>query len=274
MKKTSVYLLTVTCLVFLRADLEGAERPQPLIVAHRGLLRHAPENTLANFRACLELRLGFEFDVARTKDGHLVCIHDDTVERTTNGTGKVSELTLAEIQELDAGSWFNAKFAGEKVPTVEEVLKLVAEFRQHDVLIAVDLKAENVEEDVVQLAEKHMVLNRLLFIGRTISEPGVRENIKEASKDAQTAAVANDVAEFSKALAEPNADWVYFRFVPRRGQMGDVHQAGKQAFIAGATVSGNRPENWRRATAAGIDAILTDYPLYLPTALSLLNETE
>jgi len=57
----------------------------PLIVAHRGLLHHAPENTLAYFRACLELRIGFEFDVERTKDGQLVCVHDDTVDRTTNG---------------------------------------------------------------------------------------------------------------------------------------------------------------------------------------------
>ncbi|MCC6509479.1 MAG: glycerophosphodiester phosphodiesterase, partial [Pirellulaceae bacterium] len=73
---------------------------EPLVVAHRGLLQHAPENTLANFRACLELRLGFEFDVARTKDGQLVCIHDDTVDRTTDGKGLVSQLTLAEIQRL------------------------------------------------------------------------------------------------------------------------------------------------------------------------------
>src|SRR2546426_3765520 len=61
----------------------------PLLVAHRGLLKHAPENTLASFAACLELRLGFELDIRRTKDGHLVCLHDDDVRRTTNGTGKV-----------------------------------------------------------------------------------------------------------------------------------------------------------------------------------------
>jgi len=68
-----------------------ATEPRPLVVAHRGLLRHAPENTLANFRACLELRLGFEFDVERTKDGHLVCIHDDTVHRANkpNGTAVI-----------------------------------------------------------------------------------------------------------------------------------------------------------------------------------------
>ena len=69
-------LLLSLCLCAIADVIHAAD---PLVVAHRGLLRHAPENTLANFRACLELRLGFEFDVARTKDGHLVCIHDDTL---------------------------------------------------------------------------------------------------------------------------------------------------------------------------------------------------
>ena len=115
------FLLLAICF-----SISNAHAADPLIVAHRGLLLHAPENTLANFRACLELRIGFEFDVQRTKDGHLVCIHDDTVDRTTNGKGQVSELTLEEIRKLDAGSWFDPKFAGEKVPTVEEILKLVS----------------------------------------------------------------------------------------------------------------------------------------------------
>jgi len=113
-----------------------ADTPTRLIVAHRGLLQHAPENTLANFRACLELRLGFEFDVPRSKDGHLVCIYDDAMNRTTSGTGNVADLTLEEIRRLDAGSWFNSKFAGEKVPTVEEVVALVADHHEKDVLIA------------------------------------------------------------------------------------------------------------------------------------------
>lgn len=239
----------------------------PLVVAHRGLLRHAPENTLANFRACLELRLGFEFDVEKSRDGQLVCIHDDTVDRTTNGTGRVSDLTLAQIQELDAGSWFDPKFAGEKLPTVEEVLKLVAEYKQHDVLIAVDLKAEGIGQDVGRVAQKHDVLDRLLFIGRTISDQKVREQIRMASERAQTAAVANDAEEFPKALAAPNADWVYFRFLPTREQMEAVHGAGKRAFIAGATVAGDLPENWRQAAEVGMDAILTDYPLALGMTL-------
>jgi len=263
MTRAFAVLLSVACSV----SQTCAYADGPLIVAHRGLLRHAPENTLANFRACLELRLGFEFDVERTKDGHLVCIHDGTVDRTTNGTGKVSELTLAQLRELDAGSWFDPKFAGEKVPTVDEVLKLIAEYRQHDVLIAVDLKAANVGQDVVRLAEQQKVLSRLLFIGRTISDPELRKKIKEASPKAHSAAVANSVFEFSTALSARSADWVYVRHLPTREAVEEVHRADKQVFIAGSTVSGSVTGNWRQAVEAGIDGILTDYPLELRTTL-------
>lgn len=239
-----------------------AAEPRPLIVAHRGLLHHAPENTLANFRACLELRLGFEFDVQRTKDGQLVCMHDSAVDRTTNGTGRIAELTLADIRGLDAGSWFDPQFAGEPVPTVEEVLKLVAEYRQYNsILVAVDLKAEKVARDVVQLAGKYDVLDRLLFIGSAISEPSLRDQIHRASTKAHTAAVANNAEEFSGALTAPHTDWVYLRFLPSREQIEAVHRARKRAFLAGPTVAGNVPQNWRHAADVDMDAILTDYPL-------------
>lgn len=253
------------CLFLFPLELRAAEPPS--VVAHRGLLLHAPENTLANFRACLELRLGFEFDVEKTKDGHLVCIHDDTVERTTDGSGKVSQLMLDEIRKLDAGSWFDPKFAGEKVPTIDEVLKLVAEYSEHDVLIAVDLKAAGVEQEVVRIAEKHKVLHLLLFIGKTISEPQVRDQIRAASKTAHTAVVANNFEEFPTALAASNADWVYFRYLPPKSQLEAVHSQGKRAFIAGAAVSGHVAEKWQLAVDVGIDGILTDYPLELAAML-------
>jgi glycerophosphoryl diester phosphodiesterase len=264
MMASLLWLLVVVATVTATDAVNSAE---PKLVAHRGLLLHAPENTLANFRACLELHLGFEFDVARAKDGELVCIHDDTVQRTTNGTGKVSELTVAELRNLDAGGWFDAKFSGEKIPTVDEVLKLIAEYPRHDVLIAVDLKAAGVEQAVVRLAEKHKVLPRLLFIGKTISEPEVRKQIKAASSNAHTAVIANDPTEFPQALAEANADSVYFRYLPSKEQVQAAHDAGKRTFIAGATVSGNVPANWQQAADAGIDGILTDYPLELAACL-------
>jgi glycerophosphoryl diester phosphodiesterase len=179
----------------------------------------------------------------------------------------VSELTVAELRNLDAGGWFDPKFSGEKIPTVDEVLKLIAEYPRHDVLIAVDLKAAGVEQAVVRLAEKHKVLPRLLFIGKTISEPEVRKQIKAVSSKAPTAVVANDPSEFPQALAEANADSVYFRYLPSKEQVQAAHDAGKRTFIAGATVSGNVPANWQQAADAGIDGILTDYPLELAACL-------
>ena len=92
-------------------------------VAHRGGAAYAPENTMAAFMNGFELKADFiELDVAMTKDGVLIVIHDDTVDRTTNGTGKVVDLTYDYIRTLDAGSWFSPEFAGEHVPTLGEVL--------------------------------------------------------------------------------------------------------------------------------------------------------
>jgi glycerophosphoryl diester phosphodiesterase len=236
-----------------------------LVVAHRGLLRHAPENTLANFRACLELRVGFEIDVARSKDGRLVCIHDATVDRTTDGKGKVADLTLEQLQQLDAGSWFGAAFRGQRIPTIDEVFALLAAYRQAAVLIAVDLKADDarLEHDVVRLAEKHKVLDRLLFIGRTIGSPEVRQRLRTANAKAHVAKLANNRDEFPAALTAAGADWVYVRFLPSRREVDRVHQAGKRVFIAGATVAGREPDNWQKTANAGVDAVLTDYPLPL-----------
>ena len=262
----------VTAPVPVQVVLQQDQRP--LIVAHRGLLHHAPENTLANFRSCLELRLGFEFDVEQTSDGQLVCIHDDTVDRTTDGVGHVSMLSLTDVRKLDAGRWFDPRFAGEKVPTVDEVFQLIAKYRQHDILVAVDLKAGDVEHDVVRLAQKHKVLDRLLFIGKTISDAHVRENLKDASPKAQTAVVANHPDEFTAALAASDGDWVYFRYLPTQQQGKAVRHAGKRAFIAGATVSGNLPKNWKRAAEVGLDAVLTDYPLELRTTLKAAAASE
>lgn len=97
----------------------------PLVVGHRGWRDKCPENTLTSFRAALDLGVdALEFDLHLSRDGHIVVIHDATLERTTDGTGRVQEKTLAELKRLDAGGWFSPCFAGERVPTLEEVLAL------------------------------------------------------------------------------------------------------------------------------------------------------
>ncbi len=95
----------------------------PLIFGHRGASAYAPENTLAAFDRAFELGAdGIELDVTLTKDGIPIVIHDDTVNRTSDGQGRVSEMTLSEIQRLDAGKWFDAKYRGERIPTLAQAL--------------------------------------------------------------------------------------------------------------------------------------------------------
>ena len=102
--------------------LAGADSG-PFISAHRGYSAVAPENTLPALEAALAAGAHVaEIDVKLTRDGQLVVMHDATLERTTDGRGPISALTLAEIRSLDAGSWFDRKFAGTKVPTLDEVL--------------------------------------------------------------------------------------------------------------------------------------------------------
>jgi glycerophosphoryl diester phosphodiesterase len=97
------------------------------VIGHKGASALAPENTLASFKKAIELGVDMiELDVRNTKDEQIVVIHDETLDRTTNGTGFIHDYTLEEIKSLDAGSWFDPKFRDEKVPTIKEVLDLVA----------------------------------------------------------------------------------------------------------------------------------------------------
>jgi glycerophosphoryl diester phosphodiesterase len=227
------------------------------------LIRHAPENSLAGFAACIDLRLGFELDVRRTSDGHLVCLHDDDVQRTTDGKGKVAELTLAQLRQLDAGAWFNPAFAGQRVPTLEAVFALLKERRAGAVLVALDLKIddETVEADVVRLANKYGVLGQVVCIGRAISESVVRKKLRAADPKTPVAVLAPKAEDLPTALEDSHGDWVYVRFVPSAEQVTKIHRAGRRVFLSGSLVSGREPENWRRAREAGVDAVLTDFPL-------------
>ncbi len=109
-----------------------------LIEAHRGDSANAPENTLAAFRRALALGVPWiELDVRLSRDGHLMVIHDDTVDRTTSGSGAVGKMTAEELQRLDAGAWFAPEFAKERLPRFAEVLELVA---PTDTLLNVEIK--------------------------------------------------------------------------------------------------------------------------------------
>lgn len=115
-------------LISLGTMLGGPPETGTFACAHRGDQACAPENTLAAFRSAVEKGAPMiEFDVQATRDGRLVIMHDPTVDRTTDGKGKVSDLGFDEVRALDAGGWFKAEYKGEKVPTLEETLEVIPE---------------------------------------------------------------------------------------------------------------------------------------------------
>lgn len=134
---------------------------RPIVAAHRGIPSMAPENTMAGYRLSYELGADLiETDVQKTKDGEIIIMHDYTVDRTTDGTGSVAEMTLDQIRALDAGSYFSSEFSGEKVPTFREFLQ---EFKGKDVILLVELKADNLSEETIQMIKEEGMTDQVVL---------------------------------------------------------------------------------------------------------------
>lgn len=139
------------------------EKQHPLIpVAHRGLWNPAPENSLPSIQRCIDHNVYLiELDMRLTKDGHIILMHDTTVDRTTNGTGDIDQLTLKEIKELSLKELTggpNAKISNEKVPTLLEVLPMI----KGKAMINAD-KAWDLRYELYELVEKHDLLDHFML---------------------------------------------------------------------------------------------------------------
>jgi glycerophosphoryl diester phosphodiesterase len=139
-------------------------RDRPLNFAHRGASAEAPENTLAAFLLAAELGAdGIELDVQLSRDGELVVIHDFVLKSSTDGTGPVHERTLAELKQLDAGSRFDPAFAGEQIPTLQEVIDAVG----NRLLLNIELKTTSWRDDglaagTIRAIEDNQLLDRTI----------------------------------------------------------------------------------------------------------------
>ena len=138
---------------------------RPLIFAHRGACKVAPENTLPAFEAAVRLGAdGVELDVQYSSDGGLVVFHNPTLDATTNGTGRVTAHTLDELRSLDAGSWFGPEFAGTRIPTLDEALDLL----RGKALVNIELKVlyslkSSLGADVVALVRRHGMADQVVL---------------------------------------------------------------------------------------------------------------
>jgi len=136
-----------------------------MIVGHRGVRSLYPENTLVSFRAALDLKLDLiEFDVRKTKDGHLVVCHDADIERTTDSKGLIREMTLEQLKAVDAGIKAGEQFAGERIPTLEETLDLMVS-ADYGVLLNVEIKDydHQVVDETIGMLKKYGIAERCVI---------------------------------------------------------------------------------------------------------------
>lgn len=196
MLNLSIPRRSLLLMVILLSTMPILFAQNPKIVGHRGLENYAPENTMVNFKISLGLNIGIEVDVRRTKDGVWVCLHDDSVDRTSN------------------------------------------------------------------LAKKYDVLKQLLFIGNCITDQSMRKNFYEADRETQIAVLVNSPSDLEKGLLDPYANWTYNRYIPDKISIEKIHSQNKKVFIVGSSHIIN---DWKtgaeQAKEAGVDAVLTDYPL-------------
>ena len=231
-----------------------------LVMAHRGFSGAAPENTLAAFQKGIEIGSDLiELDVHLSHDGEIVVIHDETLERTTNGKGLVAEHTLSDLKKLDAGSSFGSAFAGEKIPTLKEVLNLA----KGRVLVNIEIKnpthprysITKLTEKTLREVEKAGMMDKVIF---SSFNPVALEWIEKKEPRVQIALLFhrpwNSLGDIpgSREYSVLNLRNIHLN----REKVSEVRKAGKKINVY--TV--NPEEEIKQFVGWGVDGIITNYP--------------
>lgn len=245
---------------------------RPLVMAHQGGADLAPSNTMAAFRNAAQMGVDvLELDVHTTKDGVVVVIHDATVDRTTNGAGSVHNLTLSDLQKLDAGYQFSPdngqtfpfRGQGVTIPTLQEVLSAFPALR-----INIEIKQADppMEQAVAELIQQADAQNRVLVVA---SNQNVIERFRALMPDVATGASESEVRGFFyaqtlrvSAFYRPTADALQVPENFGNIQVLSPHfvQAAHAREVAVHAWTINDPEAMRRLLAMGVDGIITDRP--------------
>jgi len=231
-----------------------------LVIAHRGFSGAAPENTLAAFQKAIEVGSDMlELDVHLSKDGQLVVIHDPTLERTTNGRGRVFDYTLKELKQFDAGAWFAPNFSGEKLPTLEEVLELA----KGKILVNIEIKKGDLApypitelaDRALQVVDKAGMLDQVIF---SSFHPPALERIKERNSRVRVALLYHKPWDFlpevtgGRTFAVLNLRHSYLT----KEKIAKIRQQGMKVN----TYTVNSAEELERFIHWGVDGIITDHP--------------
>jgi glycerophosphoryl diester phosphodiesterase len=237
-------------------------------IGHRGASGHAPENTLSSFHKAIEMGAdSIELDVHLSKDGEVIVMHDPKVDRTTNGTGYIKDLTLAELKQLDAGKLF-AGFQGEKIPTLQEVFDItkgkatyVIEIKNGPIFysgieekLVEIIERNHLEDDVIVIAFYHPSLKKIKELN-----PCIKVGILFVGAFIDPWSVA---AQVGADALHPMYEYVTEEFVA---------EAHKRGYVVHPwTINDSRQlELWHKY---GVDGIASDYPDTLSGILRALNK--
>ena len=245
--------------------------PRPTIFAHRGASAHAPENTLAAFELALAQGAdGIELDAKLSADGHVVVIHDVTVDRTTNRHGRVKDMSLAELRSLDAGGFFAEQYRGEKVPTLEEVFEALGKRMFVNVeLTNYNTPGDHLVESVCMLVKKFGLQKQVLFSSFLASNLSkVRGLLPEVPRGllAFNGLLGAWARSFGFAFGRYQALHPNLKDVTPQ-QVQRVHRLKRRVHVW--TV--NTAEDMRRLFNWNVDSIFTDDP---PLAVQVRGESK
>lgn len=229
------------------------------VIAHRGFSGRAPENTLIAIRQAIEIGADMvEIDVTVTADGHVILLHDETLDRTTDGVGAPIDMTLDEVRRLDAGSWFGPEYAGERIPTLDEALEAV----KGRILINVEIKPESVAHGVVPRVaaaiEEHGMIDQVVV---SSFSPEVLRLMKITDPTVVTASLFNkelhtdrDPLEIIQEVGSRG-----FNISTKRVTAAMIERCHAHGFpVAVYTV--NDPGELRRLKQMGVNAVFSDHP--------------
>jgi len=257
-------ILRIALIIFLLVTFIWAGDIQ--VIAHRGFSGIAPENTMAAFQAAADLGVGFELDVTLSSTGEVVIIHDDTVDRTTNGQGAIGDLSLAEIKLLDAGSWFGEEFAGERIPTLREVLERFGGVVPIDIEIKDRTPHEPLADAVVAEIERTGMVDQVFV---TAFNPYMLVRVREKNPDIRRGMLTGTFKDEDLILIKK----VILRRLLFRGKVKPAIIAEEQVRIRKHKVKRwhrhgyevlvwtvNDEAEMLRMIEVGIDGIITDHP--------------
>jgi glycerophosphoryl diester phosphodiesterase len=254
-------------MLLLSASLALAQSSaEPIIIAHRGGAELGPENTQAAFALSAEMGVGFELDVTLASTGEVIVLHDDSVDRTTNGTGLASELSLQEIQALDAGSWYGADFAGEPIPTLGQVLDrfggqvlIDIEIKTHPMRaelaagVVAEVQRLGLQDQVVVTSFDPFMLEQVKLLDASIPRGQLTATFKDADQNAVTKLVLRRM--WLNGKSEPQFIAVEHTRVTKRF-VRKQQRKGRQVWAWTA----NDPEEMKRLLELGVTGLITDRP--------------